>query len=118
MYALVRLDLCMSPGKTVAQAGHAYVGCTLACQQQDPSLLSSYHADFPASPGTKVCLGCPSLEKMLWARDVAAALGIPHYLVTDSGDKNFFAGEPTVTALGLGPATKQQIMFLKKFKLL
>jgi hypothetical protein len=43
------------------------------------------------------------------ARDEAKALGIPHFLVVDSGCQNFFNGSPTVTALGLGPARRAEI---------
>jgi PTH2 family peptidyl-tRNA hydrolase len=106
----------MSPGKIASQAGHAYVG---AAVQADPQLLTEYHADFPASPGTKVCLQAKNLDAIMRARDMAIEAGIPHFLVVDSGCPNFFGGCPVVTALGLGPATKAQIKHITKpFKLL
>lgn len=101
----------MSPGKTASQAGHAFLGSAL---KASPDLLASYHKDFPASPGTKVCLDARSEKDLLIARDFAEQAGLPHCLVVDSGCSNFFNGQPTVTALGIGPATKTQIKFITK----
>jgi peptidyl-tRNA hydrolase len=36
----------------------------------------------------------------------AAAKGIPHFVVTDAGQTVF--DQPTVTCIGIGPATKAQ----------
>jgi PTH2 family peptidyl-tRNA hydrolase len=106
----------MSPGKIASQAGHAYLG---AAVQADPGLLAEYHQDFPASPGTKVCLQAKNLEQIMRAVEAAKQAGIPHFLVVDSGCENFFSGTPTVTALGLGPATKAEVNHItKKFQLL
>lgn len=106
----------MDSGKIASQAGHAYLG---AFVQADPSTQAKYHVDFPASPGTKVCLAAKNLNQLLRAKEEAEAAGIPAYLVTDSGCANFFNGEPTVTALGLGPATKEQIKHItRRFQLM
>lgn len=102
----MRTDLGMSTGKIASQAGHAYLGAYL---QTSSSLQKEYHSDFPSSPGTKVCLGAKNLHQLIRAQQEAQEAGIPAYLVTDSGCANFFNGEPTITALGLGPATKDQI---------
>jgi peptidyl-tRNA hydrolase len=105
----------MSPGKIASQAGHAYLG---AAVNADPSLLSDYHKDFPASPGTKVCLRSKNLQGLLQAQQKAAEAGIPHFLVVDSGCPDFFGGQPTVTALGLGPARRSEISHITgKFQL-
>lgn len=96
----------MSPGKTASQAGHAYLGAAI---QSDPQLLAEYHQDFPASPGTKICLQAKNLEAILRARDLAVEAGIPHFLVVDSGCPNFFGGTRIVTALGLGPARRAEV---------
>lgn len=105
----------MSPGKIASQAGHAYVG---AAVQADPQLLTEYHADFPASPGTKVCLQAKNLDAIMRARDLAIEAGIPHFLVVDSGCVNFHGGQPIVTALGLGPARRAEISHItRKFQL-
>ncbi len=117
MYAVVRTDLAMEPGKIASQAGHAFVGAFL--QNQDPSVLAEYHKNLPASPGTKVVLKAPSLCAIERAREELQQLGIPHFQVVDSGCSNFFNGEPVVTALGFGPVRKHQMpKITKRFNLL
>lgn len=98
----------MSTGKTASQAGHAFLGAALHCQVSSPSTLAEYHKDLP-SPGTKVCLRAKSLDVIHRAQAAALQAGIPHFLVVDSGCESFFGGEPTVTALGLGPARRSEI---------
>lgn len=92
----------MAPGKIASQAGHAYLGAFL---QAPPELQTAYHAD---GIGTKVCLS-GKLHRILQAYEQAKAEGLPCFLVVDSGCPDFFDGQPTVTALGVGPATKEQI---------
>lgn len=112
----MRSDLGMETGKIASQAGHAYLGAFI---HADSDLQKAYHSEFPISPGTKVCLVAKNLHHLLRAKDEAEAAGIPTYLVTDSGCKNFFNGEPTITALGLGPATKSQINHItRRFNLM
>ncbi len=107
----------MSPGKTASQAGHAYVGAFISCQ--DSALIAEYHKELPASPGTKVCLVAKNLDAIMRAKEQAELSGIPHFLVVDSGCPNFFDGKPTITALGLGPAKKHEIKHItKRFQLL
>ena len=106
----------MDSGKAASQAGHAYLGAYI---HADSITQKKYHYEFPASPGTKVCLTAKNLAQLLRAKDEADSAGIPAYLVTDSGCANFFNGEPTVTALGLGPASKSQINHItKRFQLM
>ena len=105
----------MGQGKTASQAGHAYLGAFL---NANSDLQKEYHSEFPQHPGTKICLAAKNLHHLLRAKEEAEAAGIPAYLVTDSGCENFFGGEPTVTALGLGPASKNQIKNItKRFQL-
>jgi peptidyl-tRNA hydrolase len=105
----------MSPGKIASQAGHAYLG---AAVRANPAILAEYHADFPGSPGTKVCLQTDSVDKLMIALGKAQEAGIPHFLVVDSGCPNFHGGKPTITALGLGPARRAEISNItRKFKL-
>jgi len=107
----------MNCGKMCSQASHAALGTFLRCQ--DPATIAEYHSEFPTHPGTKVCLGAKNLHALMRAKAEAEAAGIPTYLVTDSGCHNFFNGEPTVTALGLGPASKDQIKHItKRFQLI
>ncbi len=107
----------MAPGKCASQAGHAYLGAFLSCS--DPAAIAAYQSEFPASPGTKVCLKGKNLEQLLRAEEEARSAGLPVYRVIDSGCPDFFGGEPIVTALGIGPATKAQIgRIARRFQLL
>lgn len=106
----------MTPGKIASQAGHAYLGAFLL---SPPNIQAEYHKDFPSSPGTKICLNCPSLEQLLITEEKALEAGFSVFRVTDSGCKNFYNGEPIITALGIGPVTQSQIKHItKKYKLL
>jgi len=105
----------MSPGKIAAQAGHAYLNTFLHAQKLWPEQALAYASN---PPGTKVCL-TGSLNSILRAADQCQRADIPHFLVIDSGCPNFFGGEPTITALGLGPATKKQVQRITgRFQLL
>jgi PTH2 family peptidyl-tRNA hydrolase len=107
----------MSAGKMSSQSGHAFLGAFLQCQ--DPQIIRAYHSEFPAHPGTKVCLQVPNLDQLLIAEQKAKEAGLSFFRVVDSGCENFFNGEPTITALGIGPVTKDQVkQITKKFKLL
>lgn len=108
----------MDVGKLVSQAGHAYVGAFLNPKNL-PETIAEYHRDYPASPGTKICLSCKNLPAILRAEAEAIEAGIPTFKVVDSGCENFFGGRPIVTALSIGPATKDQIKHItKRFQLL
>lgn len=112
----MRADLGMNHGKCISQAGHAYLGAFINANAE---LQSAYHAEFPEHPGTKICLSAKNLHALLKAKEQAEAAGIPTYLVTDTGCANFFNGEPTITALGLGPAYRDQIkQITKRFQLM
>ena len=108
----------MDTGKTASQAGHAYIGAYIN-PKNDPAVLAEYHKDYPQSPGTKVSLGCKNLHTLVRAESEAISANIPTFKVIDSGCENFFGGQPIVTALGLGPCTKDQIKHItKRFQLL
>ncbi len=112
----MRTDLGMDTGKMASQCGHAYLGAFL---RADSDITTEYHKDFPSSPGTKIALQCPSLEHLLRFEELAKEAGLPFFRVVDSGCPNFFNGEPTITALGIGPARKDQIKHItKKLQLL
>ena len=106
----------MTPGKIASQAGHAYLGAFLKCQELNPTVLAEYLKDFP---GTKVCLNGKNLDALLRIQSEAQAAHIPCSLITDSGCLNFFNGQPIITAIGLGPANNQQIKHItRRFQLL
>jgi peptidyl-tRNA hydrolase len=65
-----------------------------------------------------VCLGVPHLDDLVRCHLKAQELGLPTVLIEDTGNNTCFNGVPTITAVGIGPCTKLQAMFLKKFQLL
>jgi len=101
----------MQCGKIASQAGHAYLGAFVNSNLQ---LQSEYHSDFPNSPGTKICLKVDTLDQLLHIEKLAIDAGFSTFKVIDSGCKNFFGGNPIVTALGIGPVTKSQIQSITK----
>jgi PTH2 family peptidyl-tRNA hydrolase len=108
----------MDAGKIGSQAGHAYLGAFIN-PANDPAILAEYHKDYPASPGTKICLACKNLPALLRAEAEAIEASIPSFKVIDFGCPNFFGGRPIVTALGIGPATRDQIQHItKRFQLM
>lgn len=127
MYALVRQDLGMSPGKTAAQAGHAFLDSYLAAGAGDPLRAAAYLSDpldgeTPSRPhsGTKVALAAGNLDALLRAAYEAKIAGLPCALITDSGHvlpgdfvrghwHQPFDGRPVVTALGIGPARRAEV---------
>jgi peptidyl-tRNA hydrolase, PTH2 family len=107
----------MTPGKLASQAGHAFLGAFLQCP--DSLIRAEYHKDFPYSPGSKICLKARNLDQLLRAEHAATAAGLSVFRVVDSGCEDFFGGQPIITALGIGPATKEQARHItKKLQLL
>lgn len=103
----------MSPGKLAAQAGHAFLDTYEACRARDSPLASEYLRD---GHGTKVVLSAPTLDDLLALYERARELGLPCALITDSGHimPPHFNGQPIITALGIGPARRDQIKSLTK----
>lgn len=89
----------MPPGKVASQAGHAFLGAAMVAQKAQFEYIDEYLA---LSPGTKICLA-GTLNQIHKAEYHAQRCGIPTFLVIDSGCKDFYDGQPIVTALGLGP---------------
>lgn len=103
----------MSVGKVASQAGHAYLGAYLNAPK---TVQDEYHS---GGIGTKVCLNCPNMAKLAEAYAFAKQNGLPCVMIEDSGEsQHCFNGVPTVTAVGIGPVTKSQVPFLKKFQLM
>lgn len=98
----------MSPGKLSAQAGHAFLEAYLHSARRARPEALAYAAD---PPGTKVTLAASSLPRLLKAYHQAQFLGVPCALITDQGHKlpPHFDGQPIITALGLGPATRSRV---------
>jgi PTH2 family peptidyl-tRNA hydrolase len=98
----------MPAGKMAAQAGHAFLESYLASRRIGrPSRALLYSRN---SPGTKVVLEA-NLPKLLRIYEQAKAAGLPCALIEDSGHilPPDFNGEPIITALGIGPATTEEV---------
>jgi len=107
----------MTAGKAAAQLGHAFVNSLLNAHLSNPTIIKNYQAD---GLGTKVCLLANSLHELEIAYNQAKDQNLPCSLITDSGHVHLpdFDGSPVVTALGIGPCTRNEIgKIIKKFKL-
>ncbi len=104
----------MNRGKIAAQAGHAYLDAFLEAQRLRPESIPEYKTRH----GIKVCMRAKNLAQLERAFAEAKRAGIPCALITDLGYTQF-EGQPTVTALGIGPARKSEVhSFLKRFQLM
>lgn len=107
----------MPSGKLASQAGHAFLESFESCRNQDPVRAAEYKRD---GIGTKVVLAAKTESELLVVKEKADQRGIPWALIVDSGHimEPHFDGNPIVTALGLGPARREEIKDLtKKFQL-
>ena len=118
LYAIIRGDLNMPPGKLAAQAGHAFTNAYLQAYNTNPEIAEQYEC--VGRIGTKSVLKAKSLIQIQKAKFEAELAGIPHSLITDSGHilPPHFDGNPIITALGIGPTNLEQARFLRKFNLM
>ena len=108
LYAIIRGDLEMPPGKLAAQAGHAFLDAFGECQRLDPARAALYRTD---GHGTKVVLRAEDRFDIEHLCKQAQASGLPCALIVDSGHvlPPHFDGSPIITALGIGPARREEI---------
>ena len=113
MYAILRGDLQMTPGKAASQSGHAFKLLTKNILENDPQLAREYFAD---GMGTNVVLKAKNLSAIERAKHYAEAAGLPYALIVDSGHimPPYFTGEPIITALGIGPCRRSDIEHITK----
>lgn len=114
----MRGDIFMPVGKLIAQAGHAFLDAYNSALISHPEAAAAYNRN---GNGTKVCLRASSEFKLLRAYDEAQRAGLPCSLIIDQHHvcPPDFNGEPIITALGIGPARRDQINFItKRFSLL
>ncbi len=110
---VIRRDLKMRRGKEIAQGAHAAMGALFQNMHvnDDGSVTLQLWPEAVAwleSAFTKITVKVNSEAELLEVRDNAEAAGIPCLLITDSG-RTEFHGEPTHTALAVGPATSEQL---------
>lgn len=103
----MRLDLNMSPGKLAAQTGHAFLDTFDLCRKEYPDRAAEYHN---GCHGTKVVLGAPDLDTLMFLHERAKEAGLPTTVITDSGHvmPPHFDGSPIVTAIGIGPCVRNE----------
>lgn len=94
----------MPAGKSASQAGHAFLDAFLTAPLE---IASKYRTD---RHGTKVVLVAEDEVALRQAYIQAQELGLPCALVIDSGHimPPHFDGSPILTALGIGPVTREQ----------
>lgn len=114
MYAIVRADLEMPPGKLSAQSGHAYTDSLCSAFEQDPNRVRDYrNLD---KGGSKVTLKAKNSNQLLRAYKEAKEAGIPCALIVDQHHvlPPYFDGSPIITALGIGPCTQSECKSITK----
>lgn len=108
IYAIVRGDLEMTTGKLASQACHAAKNCAIIAQKNDPRLLETYQG--PDFIGTQIILKAKNQEAILKAYEAAKEAGLITSLIVDQHHVMLphFTGDPIITALGIGPCTREQ----------
>lgn len=98
----------MTPGKLASQACHAAKNCVLLAQKTNPELLEAYQGT--EFIGTQIILEAKNEDVLLRAYDAAREAGLICSLIVDKHHimPPYFDGNPIVTALGIGPCTREQ----------
>ena len=109
---ILRKDLNMRKGKMVAQGAHASMAVFLNRGSDNGAgfcfNLTDDMREWLEGRFTKICLGVDSLDALLSIHDKAMLQGLPCSLITDAGLTEF-NGEPTMTAIAIGPADSKKI---------
>ena len=104
-------------GKYCAQAAHAAVGAVFAIGKLDEygdnliiPLYNHFVRDWVLGSFAKVCLQADTMldQELIDLQILAKEVGLPTSLITDSG-RTEFNGVPTMTALGIGPGSIEEI---------
>lgn len=100
MVLVVRTDLNMSVGKTVAQTGHAVAELMIGDKPE-------CFRDWVNSGMKKVCLQVDSELGLFDLQNKASLRGVPFVMIQDAGLTELPPG--TRTVIGIGPASEQQM---------
>lgn len=105
----------MPVGKYVAQGAHACLGAVFKMGKLDEygdnliiPLYNTFVRDWVLGSFTKAVVYVETDEELVALHNAANAAGIPTSLITDSG-RTIFKGEPTMTAVGIGPGGAEEI---------
>ena len=105
----------MKPGKLASQACHAAKNCVLLASRREPELLRVYQG--PDFIGTQVILKAKNEAALRKAYEAAEEAGLITSLIIDKNhviEGTAFDGQPIVTALGIGPCTREQAHAITK----
>lgn len=113
LYAIYRADLDMPTGKLIAQCGHAFDMAHDRARLERPSITAQYRG---TGNGTKLTMYAKNTGQLIRAYREAKAAGIPCELIIDRGHvlPPHFDGKPIITALGIGPAYKDEVAHITK----
>ena len=114
LYAIVRGDLEMPPGKLASQAGHAFLESYL---KSNPQIQEEYRLD---GVGTKITLRARHLDDILKAQFLCQQECLSHAIIVDEGHvmPPHFDGSPIITAIGIGLYRRDEISHITdNFKL-
>ena len=118
MYAILRGDLQMTPGKAASQLGHAFKLLTKNIIEDNPQIASEYFSD---GLGTNVCLKAKNLNALQRAHYEATAAGLFCEFIVDEHHilPPYFDGNPIITALAIGPCYRRDVQHItKRFSLI
>lgn len=112
---VIRKDLNMRKGKLASQAAHASMAVILnrggVKHPESDKLVIDMTPDMKTwltGLFTKICVGVNDEEELLDIHDKAVLSGLPCALIQDAGLTEF-DGEPTFTAVAIGPAKSEDI---------
>jgi peptidyl-tRNA hydrolase, PTH2 family len=103
---VLRRDLNMRLGKAVAQGAHASMMWLLG--DADALGVANDLAAWARTGMTKICVRADSEMQLLELHKKAVELGLRSYYVVDAG-RTEFHGEPTFTALAVGPGPEELV---------
>ena len=99
---ILRKDLKMRKGKMIAQGAHASMKAMLL-HKHDKRVI-----EWLQGPFAKIAVSVDSLEELYEISNKARAAGLICEQIVDAG-RTEFHGVPTVTALGIGPDTDENL---------
>lgn len=104
---VLRHDLHMRLGKAVAQGAHASM-MFLVSRIYNREALAEIEGQWIMAGMRKICVRVDSLEELKQVEAEAEKGALQVHVITDSG-RTEFHGEPTVTALAVGPDYSSKI---------
>lgn len=114
LYVLVRKDIYIPPGKMAAQVAHASVRLIMSAIERSDPLLDSYFDETKGNEA-KIVLSIPNEQDIVDLGQECIKLGYPYEIIVDAG-YTVFDGL-TTTCIGIGPITREQSVFLKRYRL-